>query len=142
MAVTVRGAALEGVDARVVEVEVDLLRRLPSISIVGLAASAVRESSERVRSAIEACGVDFPRKRVVINLAPADLRKEGTALDLPTALGILAAEGVVPPERLTGVLAAGELSLGGQVRGIRGSLSMALLARELGYTLVLSLIHI
>jgi len=136
MAVTVLGAALEGVEARVVEVEVDLLRRLPAVSIVGLPASAVRESSERVRSAIESCGVDFPRKRVVINLAPADLRKEGTALDLPTALGILAADEVVPEARLEQVLAAGELSLGGELRPVRGALSLALLARSLGRTLL------
>lgn len=136
MAVTVLGAAMEGVEARVVEVEVDLLRRLPAVSIVGLPASAVRESSERVRSAIEACGVDFPRKRVVVNLAPADLRKEGTALDLPTALGILAADELVPRERLDGVLAAGELSLGGELRPVRGGLSLSLLARSLGRTLL------
>ncbi len=136
MAVTVLGAALEGVEARVVEVEVDLLRRLPAVSIVGLPASAVRESSERVRSAIVSCGVDFPRKRVVINLAPADLRKEGTALDLPTALGILAADEVVPEARLAHVLAAGELSLGGDLRPVRGALSLALLARSLGRTLL------
>ncbi len=136
MAVTVLGAALEGVEARVVEVEVDLLRRLPAVSIVGLPASAVRESSERVRSAIEACGVDFPRKRVVVNLAPADLRKEGTALDLPTALGILAADEVVPEARLDTVLAAGELSLSGELRPIRGALSLSLLARDLGRTLL------
>ncbi|MCB9679448.1 MAG: YifB family Mg chelatase-like AAA ATPase [Alphaproteobacteria bacterium] len=136
MATTVASAALQGVNAVQVEVEVDLLRRLPAVCIVGLPASAVRESAERVRSAIEASGHEFPRKRVVINLAPADLRKEGTALDLPMALGILAAEGVVPENAVQTVLAAGELALDGRLRPIRGSLSLAMAARDAGRILV------
>ena len=137
MAVHVVAATLLGATAHPVEVEVDLLRRLPSVSIVGLPASAVRESAERVRSAIAAAGREFPRKRVVVNLAPADVRKEGTAFDLPVALGILAADGEVSPESLEDVLAVGELSLGGVLRPVRGALPLALLARELGRTLIL-----
>ncbi len=137
MAVTVLSGALHGVDAIPIEVEVDLLRRLPSVCIVGLAASAVRESAERIRSAIESVEEEFPRKRVVVNLAPADVKKEGTALDLPMALGILAAEGRVPAEAVEKVVAVGELSLGGALRPVRGALSLALLARSLGRTLVL-----
>ena len=137
MAVVARGVALEGVDARPVEVEVDLLRRLPSVVIVGMANSAVKESAERIRSAMESSGYSFPRKRVVINLAPADLRKQGTALDLPTALGILAADGHLPVERLSSVICAGELALGGQLRRVTGALSMALLARREGADLLL-----
>ncbi|MEZ4322795.1 MAG: YifB family Mg chelatase-like AAA ATPase [Myxococcota bacterium] len=136
MATTVASAALQGVQAVEVEVEVDLLRRLPAVCIVGLPASAVRESAERVRSAIEASGHEFPRKRVVINLAPADLRKEGTALDLPMALGILAANGVIPQRAVETVLAAGELALDGRLRPIRGSLSLAMAARDAGRILV------
>lgn len=137
MPVTVTGGALQGVDAIPIEVEVDLLRRLPAVSIVGLAASAVKESAERVRSALQSADEEFPRKRVVVNLMPADVRKEGTALDLPVALGILAAAGDLPEDRVTSVLAAGELSLGGDLRPVRGALSLAVLARELGKTLVL-----
>lgn len=131
MAVTTLAAALEGVHAVPIEVEVDLLRRLPSVSVVGLAASAVKESAERVRSAIASAGLEFPRKRVVVNLAPADVRKDGTAFDLPVALAILAADGQVPSDALRDWVVAGELSLGGALRPVRGSLALALLARDL-----------
>lgn len=137
MAVTVRGAVLDGVEARAVEVEVDLLRRLPAMVIVGMAHGAVRESSERVRSAVESSGLAFPRKRIVVNLAPAALRKQGTSLDLATAIGILAADEQVPAARARDVLCAGELALGGQLRRVRGALSMATLARDLGVPLLL-----
>ncbi len=137
MAVTVVSGALSGVDAVPIEVEVDLLRRLPSVCIVGLAASAVKESAERIRSALQSAGEAFPRKRVVVNLAPADVRKEGTVLDLPMALGILAADGRLPLGALEEVVAVGELSLGGVLRPIRGALSLAMLARRLDRTLVL-----
>lgn len=132
MAVTVLAGALHGVEAVPIEVEVDLLRRLPSVSVVGLAASAVKESAERVRSAIASAGLEFPRKRVVVNLAPADVRKQGTAFDLPMALAILAADGQISAEKLDNWLVAGELSLGGQLRAIRGALALALLARAQG----------
>jgi len=130
------GAALRGVDAIPIEVEVDLLRRLPAICIVGLATSAVKESSERIRSAIASAVHEFPRKRVVVNLMPADVRKDTTALDLPMALGILAANDTVPPESVKTLLAAGELSLGGRLRPVRGAMSLAVLARDLGLTLL------
>ncbi|MEN0065025.1 MAG: YifB family Mg chelatase-like AAA ATPase [Myxococcota bacterium] len=137
MAVRVLSGALEGVEALPIEVEVDLLARLPSVCIVGLAASAVKESSERLRSALQSSGESLPRKRVVVNLAPADVKKESTALDLPMALGILAAAGRIPASALERILAVGELSLAGQLRPVRGALSLALLARRLGRTLVL-----
>ena len=137
MPVTVTGGALQGVDAIPIEVEVDLLARLPCVSIVGLAASAVKESAERVRSALQSSAEDFPRKRVVVNLMPADVRKDGTALDLPVALGILTAASELPQDKTDRVLAAGELSLSGALRPVRGALSMAVLARDLGKTLVL-----
>ncbi len=137
MAITVSAAALSGVDAMSIEIEVDLLRKLPSVCIVGLAASAVKEAAERVRSAICSAGFDFPRMRVVVNLAPAHVRKEGTAFDLPIALGILAAAGVIPEEALQRVLPAGELSLGGRLRPIRGALSFAEVARAKGQSLLL-----
>lgn len=124
----VNGAVLWGVDAVRVVVEVDLLRRLPCVVIVGLPSASVREASERVRSAILSSGVEFPRSRVVISLAPADLRKDGTAFDLPVAVGILAAHGVVRSEVAARWLLAGELALSGALRPVRGALSMACLA--------------
>lgn len=137
MSVSAWTGVLAGLDAVPVEVEVDLLRRLPAVCIVGLPASAVRESAERVRSAIQSVGVSFPKKRVVVNLAPADLKKEGTSLDLPVALGILAADGHIPRDALGRVLAVGELALGGKLREVRGALSLAYLARRLERTLLL-----
>jgi magnesium chelatase family protein len=137
MAVRALSGAMQGVDAVPIEVEVDLLRRLPKISVVGLPASAVKESAERVRSAIVSAGFEFPRMRIVVNLAPAGVRKEGTALDLPIALAILASTSVLPEEALEQVLVAGELSLGGELREVRGALSLSLLARDLGRTLIL-----
>ena len=137
MAVCAVSGALQGVDAVPIMVEVDLLRRLPSVAVVGLAAHAVKESTERVRSAIASAGFEFPRQRIVINLAPADLRKEGTALDLPIALAILAAQGVLPAPALQHVITAGELSLGGELRPVRGGLPLAILARNENKTLVL-----
>jgi magnesium chelatase family protein len=136
VAVRVCSGALVGVDAVSVVVEVDLLVRLPAVCIVGLAASAVKESAERMRSALQGLGETFPAKRVVVNLAPADVKKEGTALDLPIALGVLAADGKLPVESLGGILAVGELALGGELRPVRGSLSLAILARSAGLTLV------
>ncbi|MCB9666475.1 MAG: YifB family Mg chelatase-like AAA ATPase [Alphaproteobacteria bacterium] len=137
MAVCARSAVLRGVDATPIEVEVDLLRRLPGVCIVGLAQGAVREAAERVRSAIQASGLEFPRKRVVVNLAPADVRKEGTAFDLPMAVGVLSADGQVPAEALERTLLVGELSLGGELRPVRGAVALALLARSRGWQLVL-----
>jgi magnesium chelatase family protein len=137
MSETVLGATLLGVDAVPIEVEVDLLRRLPKVCVVGLAASAVKESAERVRSAIASADCEFPRMRVVINLAPADLPKRGTAFDLPMAVGILAADGQVPTVPISSMIFVGELSLGGELRPVRGGLSMALLARSMDRTLVM-----
>lgn len=137
MAVIVRGGALQGVNAIPIEVEVDLLNRLPCVCVVGLAASAVKESAERIRSAMDSSDLPFPRKRIVVNLAPADVPKRGTAFDLPIATGILAADDQVPIEAVSKMLIVGELALGGELRPIRGALSMALLARELGLDLLL-----
>jgi len=128
----VKSFATVGVDALEVIVEVDASRGLPSVVVVGLPDSAVKESRERVRSALINSGFKFPLKKVVVNLAPADLRKEGTVYDLPIALAILACEGALRPERLNSYLIAGELGLGGELYPVKGALSGALLARELG----------
>jgi magnesium chelatase family protein len=125
MLATVLSSALQGIDATIVEVEVDLGRGLPQLQIVGLPEAAVRESRERVRSAIRNSGYEFPAGRTTINLAPADLKKEGSAYDLPIALGLLAASGKLPRERLVEHVVLGELSLDGRVKPVRGALAVA-----------------
>lgn len=130
-------ACLYGIDGVMIEVEVDLSSGIPQTSIVGLPDSAVREAIDRVRAAIKNCGYRFPLQRVTINLAPADLRKEGSAFDLAIALALLAASDQVklpPEERL---LIIGELSLDGTLRPVPGVLSMVDRARRDGYTAVL-----
>jgi magnesium chelatase family protein len=132
MPVILNAGCVRGIDGLLVRVEVDLVRRLPRVIVVGLADSAVRESTERVRSAILASGFDFPRMCITVNLAPGDIKKEGTGLDLPIALGILAASKQLPESALADCLFAGELSLGGSLRPIRGALSLAMLAQQQG----------
>lgn len=124
--------ALVGIDALPVEVEVDISSGLPGFAVVGLPDAAVQESRERVRVAISNSGFRFPGRKVIVNLAPADLRKEGPAFDLPIALAILAVSGVLERGVLEDAAFAGELSLEGGVRGIRGALSLAEGARRRG----------
>jgi magnesium chelatase family protein len=121
---TIQSFTLSGVDAVPVRVEVDTLRRLPAIQIVGMAASSVREAAERVRSAVAASGYEWPRLRVIVNLSPADLRKDGPALDLPIAMGVLATMDESFAAMTTGYAFAGELALDGTLRPIRGCLAM------------------
>ena len=127
-------AALQGLEARPVIVEVDLAPGLPGIQLVGLADKAIQESRERVRSALRNSGFRGPLVRVVVNLAPADLRKEGPAFDLPIALALLVASGQLDRPRLNGLWCAGELGLDGSLRPCRGVLAMAELAFRLGAT--------
>ena len=124
--------SLLGIDAVPVEVEVDVSAGLPGFSIVGLPDAAVQEARERVRVAISNSGFKFPTKKVIVNLAPANLRKEGAAFDLPIALAILAAAGQVSEAWLEGSVMVGELSLDGGLRGVRGALSVAEGARREG----------
>ena len=128
MLARVVSACLAGVDAALVRVEVDVSQGLPTFATVGLPDPAVRESRERVRTAIRNSGFAFPLERVTVNLAPADLRKEGVSFDLPIALGLLAATGAVKPDRLARLLVVGELALDGAIRPVRGVLPMALRA--------------
>lgn len=128
----VRSATVLGVDAFPIDVEIDLAFGLPAFQVVGLADVAVRESRDRVRSALRHAGFEMYAHRITVNLAPADLRKEGSAFDLPLALGLLAAQGAVPPDALNDLLVVGELGLGGELRRIPGALPMALLARQSG----------
>ncbi len=123
---TVRSFTLVGTTAVPVTIEVELLRRLPSIVIVGLPSASVRESAERVRSAIVASGFEFPRQRVVVSITPADIRHSGQHFDLPIAIAILVASGQLPACFST--TAAGELSLAGEVRAIRGAVAMGIAA--------------
>jgi magnesium chelatase family protein len=131
LARVVSGAVI-GIDAYAVEVEVDLGRGMMIFSTVGLPAGAVVEARTRVKSALENCGYGFPQRRVTVNLAPAHIRKQGTSFDLPMALGILQADGKIPPGALDGALVLGELSLDGRVRPVRGVLPIAAQARRLG----------
>ena len=124
--------ALLGIDGYQVEVQVDLGRGLPNFATVGLPEGAVRESKDRVKSALKNCGYSFPRERVTVNLAPADVKKTGAAFDLPMAVGLLAAQGGLGPERLSDYLLVGELSLDGRMRPIKGALSLAMAARDAG----------
>jgi magnesium chelatase family protein len=133
MLARVFSCAVIGLEGVIVEVEVDTGLGLPSMVIVGLPDAAVQESRERVQAAVKNAGLFFPRKRVTVNLAPASVRKEGPAYDLPIALGVLVAAEQLPAESLEGALVIGELSLDGTVRHVRGVLPMAAVAREKGF---------
>ena len=130
----VLSSAVLGIDAYLVEVEVDISQGLPAFTTVGLPEASVKESKERVKSAIKNSGYRFPDDRITVNLAPADIKKEGTGFDLPMALGILAATRIIPQEIISRYLIMGELSLDGRIKPVRGSLPMALAAKQAGYT--------
>jgi magnesium chelatase family protein len=131
MLARVLSSAVIGIDAYVVEVEVDISKGLPNFSTVGLPEGAVRESKERVKASIKNSGYDFPSDRITVNLAPADVKKEGSAFDLPMAIGILSATGLIPDGLLGDYLIFGELSLDGLVRPVKGALPIAVTAKEL-----------
>lgn len=129
----VLSASIIGIDAHTVEVEVDIASRgLPHFSMVGLPDAAVKESRDRVRAALKNIGFHFPLKQITVNLAPADLKKEGSSFDLPIAIGIIAAEGVIELASVDGYLFTGELSLNGTIKPVKGALSIAMRARDLG----------
>jgi magnesium chelatase family protein len=130
----IKSAAILGIDAYEVEVEVDITFGLPGFSIVGLPDASVKESKDRVKAAVNNSEYDFPPgKKITINLSPANRKKEGPSFDLPIAIGIMAADGVINTEMLEDYLIIGELSLDGAVNSVKGCLSIALLAREMGY---------
>ncbi|MBT3676454.1 MAG: ATP-binding protein, partial [Candidatus Marinimicrobia bacterium] len=133
MPAKVLSSAILGIDAYVVDVEASLSgAKLPRFITVGLPEGAVKESKERVTAAIKNSGFKFPRKHVTINLAPADIRKEGSAFDLPIAIGILAAMGYVQKEYLDKLMMLGELALDGTLRPVKGALPIAICARDKG----------
>ncbi|MGQ0696468.1 MAG: YifB family Mg chelatase-like AAA ATPase [Nitrospiraceae bacterium] len=136
MLAKVTSAALVGLDAHLVEVEVDIAGGLPQFSVVGLPDTTVKESRDRVRSALKNTGFHFPAKRITVNLAPAGIKKEGSGLDLAIAIGILVAEEVIPQTMLQNRVLIGELSLDGRVKSITGALSFGLVCRQ-GYELLL-----
>jgi magnesium chelatase family protein len=133
----VLSSAVLGIDAYQVEVEVDITPGLPTFTTVGLPEASVKESKERVKSAINNSGYRFPDDRITVNLAPADIKKEGTGFDLPIALGILVATGIIPQEVIAQYIVLGELSLDGRVKPVKGSLPMALGAKEAGYRAIM-----
>ena len=137
MLAKVFSSAVLGIDAYLVEVEVDLAPGLPTFAVVGLPDASVKESRERVKAAVQNSGLDFPIRRITVNLAPADVRKEGSAYDLPIAIGLLCATGVIPASALQSSVLLGELSLDGRVKPIRGALSIALAAERAGITRLL-----
>lgn len=126
-------SSLLGIDAILVDVEVDISQGLPQFATVGLPDGAVKESKDRVKSALKNSGYEYPSRKITVNLAPADIRKEGAAFDLPISIGILAASGVVKEQRLKDYLLLGELSLDGGVKPVRGCLSVAVAARRAGF---------
>jgi magnesium chelatase family protein len=121
-----------------VDVEVDIASRgLPHFSLVGLPDAAVKESRDRVRAALKNSGFKFPLRPITVNLAPADLKKEGASFDLPIAVGLAACEGIIEPDAAKGYLVTGELSLNGEIKPVRGALSIAILARDMGLKVLL-----
>ena len=133
MLAKVISSAVIGIDAYLVEVEVDITKGLPTFTTVGLPEAAVKESKERVKAAINNSGYTFPDDRITVNLAPANIKKEGTGFDLPIALGIMAAEKLIPQKLVNHFTVMGELSLDGRIKPVNGGLPMALAARKAGY---------
>jgi magnesium chelatase family protein len=136
MLAKVKSVALVGLDAHLIDVEVDIAGGLPQFSVVGLPDATVRESRDRVRSALKNTGFHFPAKKITVNLAPADIKKEGTGLDLAIAIGILVAEEVIAQEQLDHRVLVGEVSLDGRIKPVSGALSISLACRH-EYSLLL-----
>ena len=132
MLAKVLSSAVLGIDAYLVEVEVDVASGLPVFSTVGLPDGAVKESKDRVKSAIRNCGYEFPARKITVNLAPADIKKEGAGFDLPIAIGIMGATGTIKKEKMDDYIVLGELSLDGSIKAIKGALPIAVMAKESG----------
>lgn len=133
MLARIYSCSIIGLETAIVEVEVDTGQGLPAMIIVGLPDTAVQESRERVQMAIKNAGMYYPRKRITVNLAPASVKKEGPAYDLPIALAVLVATEQIPQGAFSNSLVVGELSLDGSVRHVRGILPMAAAARQMGF---------
>ena len=133
MYVRIHSSATIGIDAYIMEIELDMASGQPGLTMVGLPDAVIKESRDRVRSALANCGYAYPQKRMTLNLAPADIPKEGSSLDLPIALSLLAASGILPLESLDKVIFLGELALDGALRSVRGALPISLAARTHGF---------
>ncbi|MBN2713888.1 MAG: YifB family Mg chelatase-like AAA ATPase [Planctomycetes bacterium] len=133
MLAKLNSVAITGIDAKLVEVELDLTQGLPGLRIVGLPDKAVQEAGDRVKSALRNSGYQYPNRKMVVNLAPAELKKEGSVYDLPIALAVLIASEQIPQELATSYLVMGELSLEGTVRPVKGVLAAAISAKQLGF---------
>ena len=127
------GAGITGLEARIIQVEADVSNGLPVFHMVGVLASAVKEARERVRISLQNSGFRIPAKRITVNLSPADLRKDGSGYDLPIAVSLLAASGMLPQNTDKSILMAGELGLNGHICSIQGALAMALQAKKEGF---------
>ena len=136
MVARINTVAFQGIEVKPVDVQVQLSNGLPAFNIVGLPDKAVAESKERVRAAMHALGLSVPPKRLTVNMAPADLSKEGSHFDLPIALGVLGAMGVLPKEELEGYVVLGELSLDATIRPVSGVLPAAMHANETDQNLI------
>ena len=136
MVARINSFAFQGIDVVLVDVQVQIASGLPAFTIVGLPDKAVAESRERVRAAIGAMGLAFPPKRITVNLAPADLAKEGSHFDLPIALGLLVAMEVIPEDALAGLAALGELALDGRLVAVAGVLPAAIGAHAAGLGII------
>ena len=128
----IKTISLNGIDGNLVEVQTDITGGLPNIEIVGLPDTSVRESKERIRAAIKNSKIEFPSRKIIINLAPASTKKEGTSYDLPIAIGILQALGKITIDKLENTIFIGELSLDGKINRINGVLPMCIEAMNLG----------
>src|SRR5947207_4263149 len=137
MLASLRTAAVFGIEACPVHVEVDVSFGFPAFTMVGLPDASVRESRDRVRAAIRNSGFEFPAHRITVNLAPADVRKAGASFDLPIALGILAAQGVVERREIADCVVLGELSLDGSIQPTRGVLPVAAAPKREGFAAIL-----
>lgn len=137
MIAKIDSCSVTGIDGFIVEVEVDISYGLPVFNIVGLPEVSVKESKDRVKTAIKNSGYTFPMERIVVNLAPADVKKEGTGFDLPVAVGILAASGIIPRERINEYMISGELSLDGNIKPVKAVLSCALTAKQKGFKAII-----
>src|SRR5690554_1214280 len=135
--IVIKSGVTMGIEGFPIDVEVDIRPGLPGFEIVGLPSKTVKESRERVRSALRNSGFKFPSQKVIVNLAPAHYRKDGASFDLPIALGILAHERIINPLSIKNSIFAGELSLSGKLKSISGILSLAELAHQLKFRLIL-----
>lgn len=136
MVATLHSVTFDGLHARLIEVQAQISNGLPAFTIVGLPDKAVSEARERVRAALHSMGLSLPPKRLTVNLAPADVVKEGSHFDVPIALAVLVAMQVIPQDSVSSFIAMGELSLGGDIRAVQGVLPATMFAHDSGFGMI------